>query len=214
MKIKTLILILSCFPLLFSCIGKSETEHQSLEEISKQELATALTERDELLALVKEVAIGMQQIKQLEGMITPSSADGNERQKEKILKSISDLKECIQKRKQQLEALEEKLSNSTINSKELQETIHAINFQIDAQIEEIESLKNQLTAANARIGSLNNTVDSLNATVSAVEEERDAAQNASARMENELNTGYYIIASKSELKKFHVIESGSSARRK
>lgn len=40
---------------LAACNVSQEKEQQSLMEVSKQELATALAERDSLLALVKEI---------------------------------------------------------------------------------------------------------------------------------------------------------------
>lgn len=195
---------------MISCNGNKEKEQQSLAEISKQELATALSERDQLLSLVKEVSAGLNEIKQLENImtITASQPAENPSQKTQILSDIASLKEKIQQRKTQLNDLENKLQKSTINNKELKETIDALRVQMDTQIEEIESLRKQLTAANEQIGVLNNTVDSLNTTVSTVTDERNTAQEASVRLENELNTCYYVVARKSELKDHNIIESG------
>lgn len=150
MKIKHLIIPLTLTSMLFSCNGQQEKDQQqSLEEISKQELVTALEERDQLLALVKEVSVGLEQIKQLENIMTIAAAHPTENmgQKAQILTDIASLKEKIQQRKAQLQDLENKLQKSTINNKELQETINALRIQIDSQIEEIESLKQQLIAA-------------------------------------------------------------------
>lgn len=210
MKTRSLILSVIISSVLFSCNGNKEKEQQSLAEVSKQELATALNERDQLLALVKEVSTGLEQIKQLENIMTVSAEhpERNANQQAQILADISSLKERIQQRKKQLEELETKLQRSTINNKELQETVEALRIQIDSQIEEIESLKQQLTAANEHIGSLNNQVDSLNTTVTTVTGERNAAQEASVKLENELNTCYYVVATKSELKSHNIIETG------
>lgn len=210
MKTRYLIFSTIITTLLFSCNGKQEKEQESLLEISKQELVTALGERDQLLSLVKEVSAGLEQIKQLENMMSVAAGQPNEKSagKTQILADIAALKERIQQRKTQLQELENKLQKSTINNKELTETIEALRVQMDSQIEEIESLSKQLTAANAHIGILNNTVDSLNSTVSTVTDERNTAQETSVKLENELNTCYYVIGTKSELKKHNIIESG------
>lgn len=210
MEIRHQFITLTVALALVSCNQKQDKEQQSLFEVSKQELATALEERDQLLALVKEVSSGIEQIKQLENIMTiaANQPSENPRQKTQILADIASLKEKIQQRKAQLNELENKLRKSTINNKELQETIEALRTQIDSQIEEIESLRHQLTAANEHIGALNNAVDSLNTTVSTVTGERNAAQEASVKLENELNTCFYVVAKKSELKKHNVIESG------
>lgn len=210
MKTRNLILSVVISSVLLSCNENREKEQQSLAEVSKQELATALNERDQLLSLVKEVSTGLEQIKQLENIVAVSvgQSERNPNQSAQILSDISNLKDRIQQRKKQLEELETKLQHSTINNKELRETIEALQVQIDSQIEEIESLKQQLTAAKEHIGALNNKVDSLNATVTTVTVERNAAQEASAKLENDLNTCYYVIATKQELKSHHIIETG------
>ncbi len=196
--------------MLFSCNVNNEKEQQSLAEVTKQELATALNERDQLLSLVKEVSAGLNEIKQLENIMTIAANKQYENpgQKNRILADIACLKKKIQQRKTHLDDLESKLQKSTINGKELQETIKALRTQIDSQMEEIESLRQQLTAANEHIGALNNAVDSLNTTVSTVTCERYAAQEASVKLENKLNACFYVIATKSELKKHNIIESG------
>lgn len=196
--------------MLLSCNVNNEKEQQSLAEVTKQELATALNERDQLLSLVKEVSAGLNEIKQLENIMTIAANKQYENpgQKNRILADIACLKKKIQQRKTHLDDLESKLQKSTINGKELQETIKALRTQIDSQMEEIESLRQQLTAANEHIGALNNAVDSLNTTVSTVTGERYAAQEASVKLENKLNACFYVIATKSELKKHNIIESG------
>lgn len=211
MKTKYLIISIIITSLLYSCNGYNDQKQlQSIEDVSKQELATALNERDELLSLVKEVSVGLEQIKQLENVMSIAAARPAETsgQKARILSDISNLKNQISLRRKQLEQLEAKLQNSTINNKELQETIGALRVFIDSQMDEIESLKEQLIAANKQIGVLNNAVDSLNTTVSTVTGERDSAQETSARFENELNICYYVVATKSDLKKHNIIESG------
>lgn len=210
MKTRHILIPVALAAVLFSCNGNNEKEQQSLAEISKQELATALNERDQLLALVKEVSAGLNEIKQLENIMTVAANQPaeNPAQKSRILADMASLKEKIRQRKAQLDEMEGKLQKSTINNKELRETIDALRTQIDSQMDEIESLRKQLTAANEYIGELNNTVDSLNTTVTAVTDERDAAQDASEKFENELNTCFYAVATKSQLKEHNIIESG------
>lgn len=197
--------------MLCSCNGNSDRRQmQSIEDVSKQELATALNERDELLSLVKDISAGIEQIKQLENVMTVAGVPGEESagQRKQILADISCLKENVKLHKKQLTELETRLSNSTINNRELKETIGALRTLIDTQMDEIESLRRQLTKANRQIGELNSAVDSLNLTVSTVEGQRDTAMMSSERFENELNTCYYVVAKKSDLKDHNIIESG------
>lgn len=210
MKTRHLIISAATLCMLVACGGNNEQTQQTLEEVSKQELAQALAERDSLLALVGDVAIGLEQIKQLENIMTVAVAHPETagKQRAQIMADIASLKESVQQRKKQLEALETKLGKSTINNKTLQQTVKALREQIDTQMEEIESLKQQLDEANKNIAGLKTEVDSLGITVETVTGERNAAREASVKLENALNTCYYVVATKSELKQAGIIETG------
>lgn len=210
MKISCLVISFIISLMFFSCNWDKEKERQSLEEISKQELASALNERDQLLVLVKEVASGLKQIRDLENIMSVSATHPEKKAvaRDQILSDIAYLKDTIQRRKKQLQELEKRLNNSAIDNRELQGTIDVLRDQIDSQINEIESLRQRLIAANTHIGILSNEVDSLNSSVIKVIEERNAARETSVRLSNELNTCYYIIATKSELKTYNIIETG------
>lgn len=210
MKTRPFIISAATLCLLTACGGSNEPTQQSLEEVSKQELAEALNERDSLLALVGDVATGLEQIKQLEDIMTVTVAhpESAGKQRAQIMADIASLKENVQQRKKQLEALEAKLGKSTINNKTLQQTVKALRAQIDSQMEEIEQLKQQLDEANKNIAGLKTEVDSLGNTVETVTGERNAAREASVKLENALNTCYYVVATKSELKKAGIIETG------
>lgn len=104
--------------------------------------------------------------------------------------------------------LETRLEESSLYTDEIKSTVKILYNQIDTQTREIENLRGQLTMANARIDSLNNAVDSLNTTMATINDNLDMANAASTRLEDELNTCYYIVASKSELKKHQILETG------
>lgn len=208
---RLLILSIALSLLLASCSNKSQTnEQQSLMEASKQELAEALEERDQLLGLVKEISTSMDQIKHLENIMTLAEAQPNENpaQKAQILSDIAAVKHTLQQRREKLAELEARLRKSSRYTDELKSTVEVLKKQLDSQAEEIESLRHQLNDANEQIKGLNNEVDSLNTTVATVNQILDAAQAASVRLENELNTCYYVIASKSQLKAHKIIETG------
>lgn len=103
MRINRLFISLCIASLLLSCDkGTEKVKQQSLEEISKQELAMALEERDQPLALVKEVSEGLEQIKRLENVMTIATAQPgeNSRKKAQILADITNLKKMVQRRQE------------------------------------------------------------------------------------------------------------------
>ncbi|MCM1093904.1 MAG: hypothetical protein NC421_08115 [Lachnospiraceae bacterium] len=194
---------------LLSC-SNQESNQQSLIEASRQELATAVSERDELLALVKEIATATNQVKHLENIMTLTGSQSKENppSHSQILADIAAINQTLENRRKELAELEERLKKSSLFTDDLQSTIEALRTQIDSQTEEISHLRTQLSIANNRIWRLTDTVDSLNITVAETSDELDASRNESLKLENELNACFYAIATKKELKEHRIIESG------
>ena len=192
------------------CAPKSDTdERRALMEASRRELATAVEERDELLSLVKDITRGMSEIKRLEHIMAVSASDPREDagQRNRIMADIATIRRVLAERRQQLADLEERLSESSLYNVEVGATIGALREELDAQSAEIDMLHRSLRDANEHIASLSNAIDSLSTTVTEVTVERDSAQTASHLFETELNTCYYIVATRQELKEHSVIES-------
>lgn len=196
----------------FSCSNKEKDEQlrqaQAIAEASREELADAVSDRDQLLDLVNEISTGMEQIKQLENILTVQSSGETPEQKEKIIADIAAIQKALQDRRERLDQLEKKLKASNLNTSKLQQTIESLNAQIDSQSAEINLLRANLDAANTRIGELGNQVDSLSTTVTNVTAQRDSTYNSNQQLTNELNVCYYAIGNKSELKDNKIIETG------
>ena len=210
---KTLLAGLGALLALSACNQKNETEEahkQAIADASKVELQNAVADRDQLFLLVNEISQGMDQIKDLENILTVNANAGGETpsQREQIQADIASIQKALQERREKLAELEKKLNNSTLTNNNLRSTIATLRNQIDTQSNEIESLKTNLTAAKARIGELNTAVDSLNTTVTTVTAQKDEAEQQSFDLANELNTCFYAVGSKKELKDNEIIETG------
>ena len=210
---KTLLAGLGALLALSACNQKNETEEahkQAIADASKVELQNAVADRDQLFLLVNEISQGTDQIKDLENILTVNANAGGETpsQREQIQADIASIQKALQERREKLAELEKKLNNSTLTNNNLRSTIATLRNQIDTQSNEIESLKTNLTAAKARIGELNTAVDSLNTTVTTVTAQKDEAEQQSVDLANELNTCFYAVGSKKELKDNEIIETG------
>lgn len=196
---------------LTACDSKSKkAEDEAIAQASREELASAVADRDQLLTLVNEINQGMDQIKQLENILTVSNNIPGETmtQREQIQSDIAAIQKALQDRREKLAELEKKLASSNQSNNTLRQTIASLRSQIDSQTAEIATLKSNLGEAQQRIGHLDSVVDSLTSTVTAVTDERDIAQQESETLANELNTCYYAIGSKAELKDRHIIDTG------
>ncbi len=194
------------------CSNKEKEEQlrqaQAVAEASREELADAVSDRDQLLGLVNEISSSMEQIKQLENILTVSGGSETPGQREQIRADIAAIQETLVQRRHQLEDLEKKLSKSNLNNSKLQQTITSLRTQLDGQAQEIASLRTSLGEAQTKIGNLDAQVDSLNTTVNTVTAERDSTDKQNVELTNELNTCYYAIGNKNELKENNIIETG------
>lgn len=189
---------------------KENVAEEEQNQPSAEELAQALAERDQLISLVNEINQGMDQIKQLENILTVSNNLPSETltQREQVQSDIAAIQKTLQDRRLRLEELEKRLSGSTAQVNNMRKTIAGLRAQIDAQAAEITTLRDNLGQARARIGELDAAVDSLSTTISTVTDERNVAQEENVALANELNTCYYAIGSKHELKERRIIETG------
>lgn len=210
---KALLAGLSALLVLGACSKPDESEEaqkQAIADASKVELQNAVADRDQLFLLVNEISQGMDQIKTLENILTVNAGANGETpsQREQIQADIAAIQKALQDRREKLAELEKKLNNSSLTNNNLRNTIATLRNQIDTQATEIETLKGSLNEATTKIGELNTTVDSLNTTVTNVTAARDSAEQQSVDLANELNTCYYAVGSKKELKEKDIIETG------
>lgn len=212
MKYLSAIFVAVCLMTLVSCgeSNKDSSGQQSLMEVSKQELATAVEDRDSLMVLVKMISDDMEKISRMENVVTVAgiSADENPRQSARLLAELAAIRKTLQQRRERLAALEGRLRESSLYSEELQGAIDALRRQIDRRNVEMDSMRRQLTRATETIGSLNRAVDSLSTAVTEVTGQKDAAESEATDLKNELNTCYYVAATKAELKTHNILETG------
>ena len=172
-------------------------------------LQNAMAERDSLLTLMSEISDGMTQIKAMENILNSTNLNSETPSKrEEIKNDLVLLQQTLVDRRNRLDELEKKLARSNNYTESLKAEITKLKEQITSQEEAIAGMSEQLKAAKIQIETLNVRVDSLRTENTNVANERDAAQQEAIERTNELNTCYFVIGTKSELKKYKVIESG------
>ena len=171
-------------------------------------LKTANAEKDSLLALLNELSDGMAQIKEMEKLFGSNLDKETPDRKEEIKSDMLLIQQAMEARRKKLEELEAKLRKSANYNAEMKKTIETLRSQIEAQESTIASLQDELKKAHVEIDNLNMRVDSLSLANSNVTKEKEEAESEALQLANQLNTCYYVIGSKSELKKYKIIETG------
>ena len=187
-------------------IKKMEAENVQLDD----SLRVALANQDSLLILLNDITDGMNQIKDLEKILgsTNDLTSESQSRKDQIKHDMVAIQQALQERRERLAELETKLKNSQNYSGTLKKTVENLKAEIATQEATISTLRNDLAAAKIQIADLGTKVDSLTVTVDSVTDEKIKAQAESQALTNELNTCYYAIGTKKELKEAKIIETG------
>ncbi len=203
-------IMLAGITLLTACNGEKLKQAEERNMVLGDSLNIALANQDSLFVLINEITDGVNKIKGIENILTSSSDLNAESQskKDQLRNDIIAIQHELQVRREKLAELEKKLKNSQYYSVTLKKTIENLNAEISQQQQTITGLRESLAAANIKIEELDMTVDSLNTTVANVTQEKEIAQEESINLANELNTCYYAIGTKGELKEHKIIETG------
>jgi len=160
---------------------------------------------------MNDVAEGMNQIKQMENMITTPSTDLSAESTDRRAQLRNDMlviQQALQMRRNRLAELEKKLQGSVSNNATLKKAIENLKGQIASQDSTIGHLRGELEKANIHIEQLTANVDSLNTEVTAVTAAKEQAEQTATDLTNKLNTCYYAVGSKQELKEHNLISTG------
>ncbi|MBR1727750.1 MAG: hypothetical protein IJ724_14120 [Muribaculaceae bacterium] len=212
-KIKYLVITLVAMALMPSCSNQSEQEQTTREDSINTELsdslATAMAEKDSLMALMNDINEGMNQLKELQDVVSVQNLNGETPDHKAQLRSDMELlQKSVAERKKRLDELEKRLRQSQNYNDEMRKTIQTMKQQLENQQATIDDLTNQLAQAHIVINTLNTRVDSLNTVNTEVREEKARAQEETTRVTNEMNVCYYAIGNKKELKQNNIIETG------
>ncbi len=182
-----------------------EAENASLND----SLRTALTMQDSLLVLVNDISEGMDRIKAMEQILnTTDLTNETSVKRDQVRHDMELIQKTLEQRRLRLAELENKLKQSNQNNTVLQRTIQNLKAEISNQEATINNLRSDLLAAKIEISELNTRVDSLNTTVTDERNAKEKAEQEAIAVADELNTCYYAVGTKSELKKSGIVESG------
>ena len=216
-KILYFVWLMAGMAMLPSCHGGNEQDKEamrldSINTVLQDSINTANAEKDSLMQLMGDIADGMEQIKELEDIVSVNNLSGETPDRKKQLRDdIVLIQQAINKHKNRLTELENRLKQSTNYNETMQKSIANLKSQLEEQQKTINNLTEQLAAAHVQIKNLNQSVDSLSTVNKNVIKEKEAAQQQSKQLTAEvdnLNTCYYVIGSKKELKANKIIETG------
>ncbi|MEA5111871.1 hypothetical protein SDC9_27614 [bioreactor metagenome] len=200
---KKLILIALLIPVLFGCNNRKK-EYDALRVRYDSLLSIGFTKDTAILSYLESfnsIQANLDSIKMAEMIITQAATAGGEVQpdaKEQINRDINMIYEMLQQNKKTIADLRSKLKKSNARVTALEEMIDRMTRQIEEKDVEIAQLRDKLEQMNIQIEILSSSVESLTA-------EGKAKTQVISEQTEELNTAYYVIGTKKELRDQNII---------
>jgi myosin heavy subunit len=207
---KKLIFLLLIVPVLFSCNKKKV---QNLES-KNDSLIMAAYEKDmslnEFLVAFNDIQSNLDSIKRKEMIITEQTDNKTELKKtakEQINNDINSIYNLLLDTRMKLDEARKKLGKSDYQVSELSKMLANLSKQLEEKDQEIEELRTELEKMNIKITALTEDVSKLS---KESKEKSGVIEDQSKMLDEkalELNTAYYVIGTKKDLKENSIITS-------
>lgn len=173
-------------------------------------------EFEEVFATLNEVENGLKSIREAENILVLQSQKGGaeipENSREQLKSDVAAIGEAIQSYKQQINKLK---SDGRIQSNQFKKRLAALTSELEAKSEliadlgrQLEEKDRQLIVKSQQIETLDKTVTTLRDEVTSLAQATASQQETIATQEAQINSGYYIIGTKSELITANVMSKG------
>lgn len=195
-----------------SCGNSKLTQAEEQNHRLDDSLRTALAASDTMYSLLYDVTVGLEQITQLEHLLDAQIDSENPNARADIQAKMEAIQRGLISRRQRIAELEQQLANSNGEHAQLRKRLNELRSQIDAQAATVRDLTGRLEAANIRINVLQDSITEIvaqtDATIGQMQEANAQVEQQLTETENALNTVYYVIGTKDELKAHGFIEGG------
>jgi len=207
MKKEVLLGMVVVFALIFSssCV-KNSSEYKKLQaQNDSLALVSAknTTEMEEVLSLLNEVEDNFRSIKSAENYLSVQSNNPGElapTTKERIHSDMKFVTETLEKNRQKLAELENKLKNSSIQSAQLQQTVNKLRLELDQKTMALVTMSEELENKNKQISDLSTSVSNLSKDVQELRVQSNTQQRTINQQQKEITTVYYCFGTSNELK--------------
>lgn len=196
--------------ILAGCGGVSKEEAQQMQNTNDSLMLVALQQGNEIADLSGTLNDLSNQLDQINGQISISNGEDQDlmSQRERIMQKLANVQQTIAEKQQQLEDLQKKYNGQLSQNKELKKTIDRLQGEVAGYQKQIDGYKSQIILKDQQIAGLTQQVDSTTRELTKSQEENQQAQVVIGTQDKMLNTAYYVVASKAQLKELGLIEGG------
>ena len=192
---------------MFAC-GPSKKELEMQAKIDSLEAQGDLKEEalNDFMTTINAVEENLAQIKEKESIISLAATEGGQSAKDRINDDVNTIYALMKENQDKVAALEKKLKSSRYKGSQLKKTITQLKKRIEEQALELTKMKQQLAQKNIVIEGLNEDLQALTKDVEDLSQKSEEQKEEIAAKTTALNTAYYVVGTKNELKDNKVID--------
>ncbi|PID87843.1 MAG: hypothetical protein CSB06_03540 [Bacteroidia bacterium] len=204
-----LIILVTLFALACEDTEKVDQLQKQVDSL-KSVTSVDQTVMNEYLKAFNDIQANLDKIKEQENILavkTEGDLELDENSVESINNDILAMYELIKKDKQRLSLLENKLRKSHSGNKELKRAIASLKNKVSEKDLMIENLTSELEKKNVDLSELNTKIQEMDSTLASISYSNLSKDSTINEQDEQLNTAYYIIASKKVLKDKGILKS-------
>lgn len=203
---KKLFVLFSAVAFLASCNmgpkGPTKEEYDALV----REKDSLTTHMGELQDLIGSVTTSLDSIDTQEGLLFVNNEDGTKATKKQIIDRIQNYKDLLARQRDQLAKLESQAKSDKASIREFRVIIGRLRQEIHDKENRIAELENDLTNKKKDIAQLEQTLAKSEENTAKMTSARDALQEVANFQKQVINTGYFVVGSKSVLRDMGLIK--------
>lgn len=192
--------------LLTSCQQKPQGPSQFEYDLLKAERDSLSSHMTELQDIIGSVTTSLDSIDTQESLLFVNNNDGTKATKRQILERINSYKELLARQREQLANLEKQESSNKASVRELKAIITRLRQEISDKEQTIAQLEKDLTTTKKDVVELQAKLEHTQIEVENNAKEIDVLQQIATAQDEIINTGYFIVATKSELKDLGLVK--------
>ena len=189
---------------------KNKTEEVNRERDSLMQIINQKDEElNEIMTCVNEVQDGFRRINEAEGRVTVQNGNPESASARGIIQeNMQYIQEAMQKNRELIAQLQERLKTTTFNAKALEKTIAQLQEQLESQNQRIQELEASLAEKDILIAEQGEQIDNLSENVTELTQENRQKSETVAAQDKNLHTAWFVFGTKAELKEQNILKDG------
>ncbi len=192
---------------------KQDKKKVNLEKVEQNDsLQSIISQKDsdinDMMGTMNEIQEGFRQINEAENRVNIVKDGEGADKKSQLRQNIKFISATMQKNRELIGKLRQRLANSSLKGTQLKATIENLVKQLDEKDQQLQQLRAELDAKDIHISELDETINNLNTNVSNLTTANTQNAQTINSQDAQLNTAWYVFGTKNELKEQRIVDAG------